>query len=67
VIQLGRSPIRIDVLTTIDGVSFEAAWSNKVEGKYGRERVWFISKADLIANKRASAREQDLLDLSDLM
>ena len=67
VIQLGRAPIRIDILTGIDGVGFSEAWSRKVEGSYGTERVWFISKPDLIANKRASGRERDLLDLNDLL
>ncbi len=66
VVQLGYPPLRIDLLTAIDGVTFDDAWSRRVESLYGREKVYFISKDDLIANKRASGRKQDLLDLEDL-
>jgi hypothetical protein len=67
VVQLGYPPLRIDILTAINGVVFEDAWSKKVESQYGDQRVYFISKEDLIANKRASGRKQDLLDLESLM
>jgi hypothetical protein len=66
VVQLGYPPLRIDLLTGIDGVTFDEAWSRKVESYYGAQRVYFISKVDLIANKRASGRKQDLLDLESL-
>jgi len=66
VIQLGYPPLRIDIMTTIDGVSFDDAWSRRVESRYGNQRVYFISKEDLIANKRASGRKRDLLDLESL-
>ncbi len=66
VIQLGYPPLRIDILTAIDGVAFDDAWSRKVESRYGKQMVHFISKEDLIANKRASGRKQDLLDLDSL-
>lgn len=56
----------IHIITTIDGVSFEDAWSRRVESHYGNQPVHFISKDDLIANKRASGRKQDLLDLDSL-
>jgi hypothetical protein len=66
VVQLGYPPLRIDVITAIDGVSFEDAWPRRVESRYGAQPVYFISKEDLIANKRASGRQQDLLDLESL-
>ena len=66
VIQLGFPPMRIDLMTTIDGVSFDDAWSRRIESNYGKEKVYFISKEDLKANKRASGRKQDLLDLESL-
>jgi hypothetical protein len=66
VIQLGYPPQRIDIMTAIDGVAFDDAWSRKVESRYGNQGVYFISKEDLIANKRASGRKQDLLDLESL-
>lgn len=66
VIQLGKPPYRIDILTSIDGVAFEEAWENKVEGRYGNQVLYFISKDDLIKNKKASGRKKDLDDLEYL-
>ncbi len=66
IIQLGYAPLRIDLLTSISGVTFLQAWKNKVGGKYGRQAVYFIGKEDLIKNKKASGRKKDLLDLEDL-
>jgi len=66
VIQLGEPPYRIDILTSIDGVNFEDAWNNRIKGKYGNQVLYFISKEDLIKNKKASARKKDLDDLNEL-
>jgi hypothetical protein len=66
VIQLGQPPYRIDILTSIDGVTFTDAWGRKVTGKYGEQTLYFISKEDLILNKKASGRKKDLDDLEDL-
>lgn len=66
VIQLGEAPYRIDILTSIDGVNFDDAWQRKVVGKYGDQVLYFISKEDLIKNKKASGRKKDLDDLSEL-
>jgi hypothetical protein len=66
VIQIGYPPLRIDLITSIDGVEFDEAWPRRVESSYGDQTVHVISKDDLIANKRASGRKQDLLDLEDL-
>jgi len=56
----------VDVMTRIDGLSFEEAWPHRVEASYGGERAFFIGKADLIRNKEAAARPQDLAD-ADLL
>ncbi len=40
------------------------AWPNRVETDYGDQRIWVIGRADLITNKRASGRPQDLLHLT---
>ena len=66
VVQLGQMPLRIDLRTAIDGVAFDDAWTRRVNAPYGRQQVPFISKVDLIANKKASGRKQDLLDLESL-
>jgi len=65
-IQLGFAPLRIDIATSISGVSFGACWRNKVIGRYGGRMAYFISRKDLIKNKTASGRPQDLLDAAEL-
>lgn len=64
IFQIGVPPNRIDVLTSIDGLSFAEAWPARAVTSYGDQAVPVIGKADLIRNKRASARPQDLLDLA---
>jgi hypothetical protein len=63
---MGRPPNQIDIITAIDGVSFEKAWSNRVTSTYGRVVAHYIGRADLIANKKAAARPQDLADVAYL-
>jgi len=65
--QIGVPPNRIDVITSTDGVEFVEAWSRRHPLPYMGESVPVISKQDLIVNKRASGRPQDLLDLSRLL
>lgn len=66
VIQLGRAPNRIDLLTRLWGVEFEAAWARRSEGLLDNVPVSILSRADLICNKRATARPQDLADAAAL-
>jgi len=66
IIQLGFPPNRIDIVNHISGVSFEQAWAGRVEGKFGTESAFYIGKLDLIKNKEAVARPQDLAD-ADLL
>lgn len=66
VIQLGQPPLRIDLLTSISGVDFDAAWENKIQGIYGSQKVNFIGKEELIKNKKATGRKSDLDDLERL-
>jgi len=55
--------VRIDVLTSIDGVSFAEAWPERTGTSYGGQAVPVISRRHLEQNKRASGRPQDLADL----
>ena len=64
IVQLGFPPNRIDLMTSIDGVEFSEAWAGRAEGTYGSTTVFFIGRRELIQNKKASARPQDLADLS---
>ena len=63
VIQLGYSPLRIDLMTSISGVDFRTAWKNKIKRKYGKQNVFFIGKNEFILNKKSSGRKKDLADL----
>ncbi len=65
--QIGLPPDRIDILQRIDGVGFDEAWANRVDGNIdGEVPAPVISKDDLIRDKLASGREQDLLDVKRL-
>jgi hypothetical protein len=65
--QIGQPPVRIDILQHIDGISFDEAWENRLEGLVDEEiPALVISKDDLIRNKLASGREQDILDVKKL-
>src|SRR5262249_21485611 len=66
VIQLGRPPNRIDLLTSLTGVDKDEAFAAKVSAEMDKLPVWFLSKALLIANKRAVGRPQDLADVAEL-
>jgi len=63
VIQLGVAPLRIDLITSIDGVSNDEIFANRLEEGEKDSRVFFIGRAQLIKNKRASGRPKDLADL----
>lgn len=60
VFQIGVPPVRIDILTEVDGLEFEDAWLHRVETSFGEHPCYVLSKGDLIKNKRASGRTQDL-------
>lgn len=66
VIQLGDPPYRIDILTSIEGVEFVDAWSHRVIVAIDNLEVPFISRDDLLANKRAAGRPQDIADVARL-
>ncbi len=63
VFQIGLPPARIDILTGISGVTFDDAWTRRLEITIGDLVVGTIGRADFIANKKASGRPKDLLDL----
>ena len=65
--QIGQPPARIDILQHIDGISFDEAWENRIEGVIDDQtRAIVISRDDLIRNKLATGREQDILDAKTL-
>lgn len=66
VIQLGRAPNRIDLLTSLTGVSNDEAFAGRIAAEIDGIPVFVLSKPHLIQNKRAVARPQDLADLAEL-
>jgi predicted nucleotidyltransferase len=66
VYQIGVAPVRIDISTHIDGVAFETAWPNRVQGTIFGLPVAFISLADLIVNKQATGRDSDIEHLKHM-
>lgn len=66
VVQLGYPPLRIDLLTSLDGVDFEGCHARRVTVEVDGVEVPFIDLDDLRRNKRAAGRHQDLADLEAL-
>jgi hypothetical protein len=62
-LQIGVPPGRIDLLTLISGVEFVAAWPRRLEANFGGLTCGVLGLEDLLQNKRASARPQDLADV----
>jgi hypothetical protein len=63
IFQIGVEPVRIDVITAIDGVEFEEAWPARVEARLADQVVGVLSRQHLIVNKRTAGRGQDLVDV----
>lgn len=66
IVQLGVPPVRIDIITSLTGVSWEEAAAGRVEGKYGDVIVYYIGKNEFVSNKRAIGRKKDLADIEAL-
>ena len=67
VFQMGQPPKRIDVIQQVSGLDFDDAWEHRLEGFIDEQTpAPVISRDDLIRNKLAAGREQDLLDVKVL-
>lgn len=62
VVQIGVAPRRIDVMTSLDGLSFATSWPRRLEVDVDGIRIPVLSRADQATNKRAVGRPQDLVD-----
>ena len=67
IIQLGYEPVRIDIITSIKNLSFPDIWNNRVEGRYGKQKIYYIDRKNLIKSKQLSNRTQDKADLELLL
>jgi hypothetical protein len=66
VVQLGVPPVRVDLMTSISGVSWEAAYAGRLPGTYGDVDAAYLGRSELVANKRATGRARDRADLEAL-
>ena len=66
IFQVGLPPLRIDIITDIDGVEFADAWPDRLETMFGGVPASVISRQHLITNKKSTARLQDLADVQQL-
>lgn len=66
IIQLGFPPARIDLITSLAGISFDECFASRLEVEVDGLRINFIDRANLIKNKRASGRLQDQADVERL-
>lgn len=67
IVRMGFEPFRLELFTKIPGVEFAQCYPSKVQVDIGGTEVPFIGKKDLITNKKACARDKDLLDLKALL
>lgn len=66
VVQMGVPPVRIDLLTSLSGVSWEEAYAHCEKGEYGGVSVKYLGREQFVANKRATGRKKDIADLEAL-
>ncbi len=66
VVQLGVPPVRVDLITSLSGVTWDEAQAHKEPGVFGDVPVAYIGRSEFVANKRASGRQKDLADLEAL-
>lgn len=66
VIQFGQPPLRIDLLTSIDGVTFDDCYANRKEVTFDGLTMHFIGYHDLVKNKRTTGRHRDLDDIENM-
>ncbi len=67
VYQMGRPPIRVDILMGLKGVEFDEAWATRVEADFDGVKALILSRQLLIENKKLAGRPQDLMDVESLL
>ncbi|NCX98645.1 MAG: hypothetical protein EBX35_08745 [Planctomycetia bacterium] len=64
--QIGVPPSRIDIMTSVTGLAFDAAWPNRLTAMFGDVPAPVLGLADMRTAKRAAGRLKDLADLEEL-
>jgi len=67
IIQLGYEPVKVDIMTSLQGCNFKEVWKSKTLGTYGKQKVFFMGLDNMIKNKKVSRRKQDRIDLDLLL
>lgn len=63
VIQLGFPPVRIDLMTVLEGLTRQETWESRHRGMFGDQPVFYLGRDAFVKNKRALGRHKDLADL----
>lgn len=66
VVQLGVPPVRVDLVTSLTGISWDQANRGRAQGTYGSVPVSYIGREEFVANRKATGRKRDLADLEAL-
>ncbi len=66
ILRMGLPPVKIEMINSISGLSFNEVWENRNSGHYGTVPVNFISFEHLLKNKRESGRPKDIADIDEL-
>lgn len=62
IFQMGFPPVRIDVITSVEGLNFNKSFPDRIEKVIDGLKVCYINKKDLMKNKKAAGRKKDLAD-----
>ncbi len=60
---MGFPPVRIDLITKLDGLNDDEILKSKTQGQLGDQTVWYLGREAFIKNKRSAGRHKDLADL----
>lgn len=66
VFSIGRSPLRIDIITKLKGINFEEAFDKSLISEIENTHVRYLNLKDLFASKKAAGRYKDLDDIEKL-
>lgn len=67
ILQIGVAPVRIDILTHLEGIEASAAWKNKKKSRYGKTPICILGSSELIEAKKKADRSIDKIDLAKLL
>ena len=66
IVQIGRAPRRIDVITSVSALEYDSAWENREVVEIEGLTISVLGRDDLIKNKKAVGRAQDIADVNRL-